>query len=470
MDWKKIIDWLNQPVLNLSITIFRIVFAFVLLIQTYYFFTHGFIENNIIKPFILFPFINNLQPLSEFYLISAGYLMLIGNIGMLFNKTSRIATLIFLLCFTYFWLLDKSYYNNHYYFISIVCFLLFIVDRNSNFKATTYVPRISILSLQLMIVIIYLVGGINKLNPYWLIDFQPMSFILETKCDQTENMLFINPVFIAGMSYFGLLFDLLIGFILLFRKTRIIGFMLVLVFNIVNHFLFTGIGEIGIFPFVMISTLILFIDPYYLCKIFRVVDNPKNLKKNPQWINIFIFLFILIQLLLPFRHIFFKGYVDYNGIGQRFSWRMKTMCKESLTPGIIQFKVYREAIDPATNKRGGILFLGFNLNNMEKFLKTKLDIKENLYLTNNQREKLLYYPDLLPQFAKNIEHILHAKILEKYNNDLNFLIYAEANVKFMHRTPQNIINSSIDLTSLNNNSINTNQWLIDLKQKPWAID
>ena len=144
------------------------------------------------------------------------------------------------------------------------------------------------------------------------------------------------------------------------------------------------------------------------------------------------------------------------------------MCKESLTPGRINFKVYREAFDK--NKRGGILFLGFNLNNMESFLNTKLGIESNLYLTDNQKEKLLYYPDLLPSFATAIEKIIHTEILKKYNNDLNFLIYAEINVKFMDRVAQNMINPNIDLTSITSNSINTNYWLLDLKQKPWEID
>ena len=80
MDFKKMTAWLNEPVPNISITLFRIIFAFVLLIQTYYFITNGFIENNIIKPFILFPFINGLDPASEVYLILLFYIMIISNI------------------------------------------------------------------------------------------------------------------------------------------------------------------------------------------------------------------------------------------------------------------------------------------------------------------------------------------------------------------------------------------------------
>jgi len=405
MDWKKILAWLNEPISNFSITIFRIVFGVILLIQTYYFIANGFIENNIIKPFILFPFINGLQPLSESGLILISYIMLTSNIGMLFNKTARISILIFLFCFTYFWLLDKSYFNNHYYFISIMCFLLFLVDRHSSFRSKIYVPRISLFSLQFMVFLTYFIAGLNKLNPYWLVDLQPMGFILEAKCDTTENMLFIHPLLVGFMSYFGVLFDLAIGFLLFFRRTKLTGFVLAISFNIINHLLFLEIGEIGVFPFIMISTLILFIEPEKLIRKFNVFKEQRAIKTNSSILNKFIICFLTIQIILPFRHVFFKGYVDYNGIGQRFSWRMKSLCKESWSPGYMVFKVYRETFDPTTKRRGGKKFLDFDLNKMHIFLRDSVGIQDNLYLTENQKEKLLYYPDLLPDFAKKIESL-----------------------------------------------------------------
>ena len=194
MDFKIMTAWLNEPVANISITLFRIIFSFVLLIQTYYFITNGFIENNIIKPFILFPFINGLDPASEVYLILLSYIMLISNIGMLFNKTARISTFCFLCCFTYFWLLDKAYFNNHYYFISLICFLLFLVDKKGSFKRNIYVPRFSLFALQGMIIITYFIAGINKLNPYWLFDLQPLTHIFEIKSEISNNPIFKQQI------------------------------------------------------------------------------------------------------------------------------------------------------------------------------------------------------------------------------------------------------------------------------------
>ena len=60
MDLKQFKIWLNDYIPNTSIVLFRIVFSFILLIQTFYFFYNDFISANIIKPFILFPFIQGL--------------------------------------------------------------------------------------------------------------------------------------------------------------------------------------------------------------------------------------------------------------------------------------------------------------------------------------------------------------------------------------------------------------------------
>ena len=47
-------------------------------------------------------------------------------------------------------------------------------------------------------------------------------------------------------------------------------------------------------------------------------------------------------MIIPFRHVFIKGHVDYNGIGQRFSWRMKIMYKESMIEYFIVDKISQQ--------------------------------------------------------------------------------------------------------------------------------
>ena len=306
---------------NISLAVFRICFSIVLIVQTIYFFKLGFIENNILKPFILFPFFDFLNKPSELLIYLSAVLMLISNIGMIFNKTSRISCLIFFLAFTYLWLLDRGYFNNHYYFISIITFLLFFLNKKSSFKKNYYVPKINIIAFQIMIFLIYFISGVNKINPYWIFDLQPMTHILQTKAQVSGNNLFSNYFIISLFTFSGLIYDLVIGFFLIFKRTRILGFIFVLIFNSLNFFLFKDVGEIGVFPFLMISTLVLFIEPVKIQKLLKVKKKEKIILHNKSFVNHLIVFFIIVQILLPFRHVLVKGNVAYNGIGQRFAWR-----------------------------------------------------------------------------------------------------------------------------------------------------
>ena len=67
------------------------------------------------------------------------------------------------------------------------------------------------------------------------------------------------------MSWGGMLYDLSIPFLLLYKKTRIIGFVLVIFFH-----LFTGVlFPIGMFPYIMIVGSLIFFDYNVHLKIIK---------------------------------------------------------------------------------------------------------------------------------------------------------------------------------------------------------
>ena len=57
-----------------------------------------------------------------------------------------------------------------------------------------------------------------------------------------------EPWLVNLFTYGGLLFDLTIVFIILFKPTRLLGIALIILFHLTNHFIFS----IGIFPWLMI--------------------------------------------------------------------------------------------------------------------------------------------------------------------------------------------------------------------------
>ena len=215
---KKLISFLSIEVSGITISIFRILFGIILSLQSIYWVITGFIQKNIIDPTFLFPFIKNVTPLSDNFMIyGLNGLLVISPILIIINKFYKIGILIYLLSFTYLWVLCQGYFNNHYYLISIICFLLLFSKSPFSRIEKVRVPQFHLYSLIFLIVVVYIIAGINKINPYWLYDVQPMTYIL-SKAGLNESS-FLIPL----LSYLGLFFDLFIGPVLLFKKTRNYG-------------------------------------------------------------------------------------------------------------------------------------------------------------------------------------------------------------------------------------------------------
>ena len=131
-----------------------------------------------------------------------------------------------------------------------------------------------------------------------------------------------------------MIFDLLIGFLLLNRRTFWPAAAMLVLFHLVNNALF----QIGIFPLVGIGLIAIFFCPDGPRRFFQKLEkkDPSHSAKTAipathqfeptltsPLITTFIIAFLAIQCLLPFRYL---AYGDQNpswtGIGHFSSWRM----------------------------------------------------------------------------------------------------------------------------------------------------
>jgi len=89
----------------------------------------------------------------------------------------RIAATLFFIGITYIFLLDKTYYLNHMYLVSIFSFLLILIPCHRSFSLdalinpklrSQFAPAWSLWLLRAQIGIPYFYGGLAKLNPDWL--------------------------------------------------------------------------------------------------------------------------------------------------------------------------------------------------------------------------------------------------------------------------------------------------------------
>jgi len=163
-------------------------------------------------------------------------------------------------------------------------------------------------------------------------------------------------------------------------KTRKLAIIAFIVFNLLNFWLFYDIGEIGFFPFLLIACIGVFLNPDKVAqKLNWLVKKPTKSESIPKakasrLAPVIISIFLIFQLLVPFRHLLYDGHVDWNGLGQRFSWRMKIMYKD------VDMHFY--LVEAGSNE--------------------KREVNVSYFLNDKQYTNLMYYPDFIPPVARYI--------------------------------------------------------------------
>ena len=175
------------------LAVFRIFFGLLMLGSLLRFYTNGWIDKLYIQPQFFFSYYGFewVKPFGEWtYLI-----FLIAGIASLFITFGwyyRLSMLTFFLSFTYIELMDKTTYLNHYYFVSILSFLLIFLPANAYFavdalknpeRSFEWIPQWCTDSIKLLLSIVYFYAGLAKLNSDWLIEAMPLKIWLTSKYD-----------------------------------------------------------------------------------------------------------------------------------------------------------------------------------------------------------------------------------------------------------------------------------------------
>ena len=328
--------------------------------------------------------------------------------------------------------MDKTTYLNHYYFISILSFLMIFLPaaayysmdaRRDKKLAYEFIPVWTIDCVKLLIGIVYFYAGLAKLQPDWLVRAMPLKIWLPSKYDTPllGNLMHENWVHYA-FSWGGAAYDLLIPFLLLNKRTRSFAFVMVVIFHVLTRVLF----PIGMFPYIMIVSALIFFDPRVHDKIFEKVSNIIKVSKtqfdnnrNLTFKNTFatkikngvLVSFFIVQILLPFRFMAYPGNLFWTEQGFRFSWRVMLMEKA----GYANFKL----VDGASGKR-------FYVNNSD-------------FLTVQQQKMMSTQPDMILEYA----HYLGDKFAK--DGHQNIEIYVESYVALNGRPSRPYIDPKVDL-------------------------
>ena len=358
--WERLSTWSVEPVDVLPLAWFRIVYGATLCYWAVKALTVDSLNWMYVLPRYHFPYygFDWVQVLSAEGMHNLYLAIAILGVAVVFGAFYRVTSLLLGLCFCYVFLIDKAYYQNHYYLLSLgglvlpflPCHRALSIDaalfRN---VSSPWVPNWSLFAARFLVGIPYFYGGIAKINSDWLAG-QPMRMVLASSdWHPVLGPWVTEEWFVQGFVWSGLLFDLLVVPALLWKRTRVLALILALVFHLTNATLFI----IGVFPWFMIGATLIFLPASSFRTFFRLPMEPPEVYRRPSQIRQrvtfpVLVLFVSVQLAWPLRHHLLDGRVDWTEHGHYFSWRMKLRGKRTM----VRFEAFdprskaRESVDP----------------------------------------------------------------------------------------------------------------------------
>ncbi|NNE30665.1 MAG: HTTM domain-containing protein [Saprospiraceae bacterium] len=442
------------------VSLFRIVFGAVMVYQMLYYYSIDYTFQFMAGPEVLFPFqgFEFVKPLSLPVLKLIHFSLLVAAILMMVGIFYRVATTYFFLGYTYFFLIDNTLFNNHTYLMALISGVMIFITADNSFRLPFFrkrppgalIPAWNRYLLIFCISLPYFFGGIAKLHPnWWKTDLVPI--ILEGNNDSLITSIFPLKFLTSFITYTGLVYDLVIIFLLLNKKTRIFGLVLVVIFNFSNHAIL--FDDIGVFPLMMIFSTVLFFEGKEIKSFIKRREPKKKKRKNkglktkPQiiakrnsssnsslWQNataITLLVFVLVHILLPFRWMLHTDNPEWTGIGSRFAWRMKMQTRKMTN-------VKMTLTDRKTGASG--------------------PIELETFLSSNQYNHVFNDPHNLIHLAKYLSIKISAE-----RGFVDPIIRADISVSFCGLPPQKMIDPNVDLTKVKINRYQKNHpWLLPL--------
>ena len=296
-----------------------------------------------------------IKPLPAVWMMQAEIsLMLIAAILITVGYFFRPACAVFLMIFTHLFLIEKIYYNNHFYLTILMSFLLMLSQADRCYRLplpwkkkkvetprSQTIPMWNLAILRSQIIVLYFFGGVAKLNSDWLAG-EPVRFWFSMKDPDHLLSFFLGQEwFVWVVCWSGLILDLFAGFALLSKRTRVFTMVVLVFFHLTNAMLF----QIGLFPLIGIGLLILFVEPDRPRKVFHWLhkklglftsnvkastDNARTSDGYLNWgVTAFVCGWIAVQIVIPLRIHKYQQNPGWTEVGQCFSWRMMLRTKDA---------------------------------------------------------------------------------------------------------------------------------------------
>lgn len=423
--------YLNTPVDNSPLIVFRVAFGLLIFLESAGAIFTGWVKRAFITPDFTFTFIGFewLTPLPGYGMYYFYALMAVFGLMVMVGLYYRFSLAAFTLMWTATYLMQKTNYNNHYYLLILFCLIMLVLPAHRYFSLDTkrdpnnkhlFCPRWCFVLVIVQLAIVYTFASVAKINPDWLVGM-PIKLWFKAKEHYPIIGPFLQKEAVAYfVAYTGILFDLLIVPLMLWRRTRYIGLVLSACFHIINSVVF----QIGIFPYLMLAALVFFFEPEKVRSWFfkqkPIVEVPVQDNKwewyalrQPIFRSLLV-AYLLLQLYLPLRHWLYPGNVNWTEEGHRMAWRMMLR-----------------------SKQGNI---HFTIRHPESQLEEK--VYPISHLTAKQAAKVATHPDMVWQFCQYLKQYYAQKGYEGIE------IYAHSEVSLNGGPFGPLVKPDVDLAQL----------------------
>lgn len=425
---------------NSALIVFRWVFGLLITLEAWGAIFTGWITRTLIEPQQTFNFIgfDFLQPLpgdGMYY-----YYALMGMFGVLImiGYKYRFSMSCYTLMWSCVYLMQKSSYNNHYYLLMLLCLIMIALPAHRWASMDAWLkpsikkismPRWVVLFIILQLWIVYTYASVAKWYPDW-IDATVAQNLMAGKKDYWLVGEFLQQRWVHySIAYVGILFDLLVIPLLLWRRTRWFILIASVFFHLFNSFIF----QIGIFPYLSLAFILFFFTTETINRRFlykkQYYDGDEIVVPNYKPVLIgAASIWFIIQIGLPLRHWLIQDNVLWTEEGHRLSWRMMLRSKS----GRVSFTV----VNNETQKR--------------EFVKT------SDYLSRKQLRSVASKPDCMWQFAQRLK-----KEYAQRGEDIS--VYVNSKISVNRRPYETYIDPNVDLANTTWNYFWHNDWILPSK-------
>ncbi len=373
-------------------------------------------------------------------IVVAGLLIAVGGFY-------RAAMTYAFLAHTYSSSLTATTYDDSVYLLSLITFLLIWTPANRVLAADAWrdpslagrpTPKWCRFTLRAQLALVYLFGAVAKLDADWLAGV-PLAQRLDRAAEREPwaAELLLAPQTVDVLVWAGLGFDLLIVPALLWRRTRALGFALLIAVEVAT----AVVLELNAFWWLLLGATTLFFAPDWpravpgLRRLFtswQPVTGPDPRRTQGPWVRLIwvpVCAWLLIQLLVPLRHHLYPGDVAWTEEGHAGSWRMQLR-----------------------SKRGRVLFRVRDRTTGEVWR-----VYPERDLSPRQVAKMAGHPALILQYAHHVAELERARVGHEVE------VRADAFASLNYRRPQRLIDPRRDLAEVEA-SLRPADWILPFER------